>query len=196
MTRVICCRHGQSVANAGAATADPLTIPLTELGRRQAEEVAQQWNDEPGLIVVSPAERARATSAPTIRRFPNVACLEWPIHEFTYLNPSRCAGTTGEQRRAWVEAYWSKADPRFVDGDSAESFEAFIERVEQAIEQLSGLGLDEHRPILLFGHGQFTNAMRWRQMCSDARLDMLRYRAFDLQNPILNCELVELKLDK
>jgi len=58
---------------------DPLTIPPTELGRQQAEDVALQWQQEPALIVVSPAERARATAAPTLRRFPKVPHEEWPI---------------------------------------------------------------------------------------------------------------------
>lgn len=53
--KVFCCRHGQSVANAGAATLDPLLSELTELGHWQAEDLAQRWVDAPSLIVVSPA---------------------------------------------------------------------------------------------------------------------------------------------
>jgi len=194
MTRVICCRHGQSVANAGAATSDPLAIPLTELGRRQAEEVAQQWGGEPGLIVVSPAERAQATAAPTIRRFPEVRHEEWPIHEFTYLSPARCAGTTGEQRRAWVEAYWAKADPAYVDGPGAESFAAFAARVEQAVRSLRDLAFDANQPALLFGHGQFINAMRWRLASPGAAADMLSFRTFDLGNLLAHCAPIHLQM--
>lgn len=192
MTRVICCRHGQSAANAGAATSDPLTIPLTDLGYRQAEDVALQWVQEPGLIVVSPAERARATAAPTLRRFPEVAQEEWPIHEFTYLSPARCAGTTGVQRRAWVEAYWTKADPTFCDGAGAESFADFLVRVHGALSKLSELHFEADRPVLLFGHGQFINAIRWRLADAYRPPDMLHYRAFDLMNPVEHCAPIEI----
>ncbi len=200
MTKVICCRHGQSVANAGAATSDPLAIPLTEQGRRQAEEVALRWEHEPGLIVVSPAERAQATAAPTLRRFPHVPHEEWPIHEFTYLAPSRCAGTTADQRRGWVEAYWAQADATYVDGAGAESFAAFILRVDQAINALYRPNLCANRPALLFGHGQFINAMRWRftQLSDLIRTDgaqqMPAFRAFDLKHPVGNCEPIPLDL--
>ncbi len=194
MTRVICCRHGQSVANAGAATSDPLAIPLTELGLRQAEEVAQQWHGEPGLIVVSPAERARATAAPTIRRFPEAPHEEWPIHEFTYLNRARCVGTTGAQRRTWVEAYWTKADPTFCDGAGAESFLDFLVRVHGALSKLSEVHFED-RPVLLFGHGQFINAVRWRLADACSPQDMLRFRKFDLGNPVEHCAPIEIILE-
>lgn len=73
--KILCCRHGQSVANADAATLDPLSIGLTPLGHQQALALALRWQDVPSLIVVSPAERARATAQPTMGRFPE-ACVE------------------------------------------------------------------------------------------------------------------------
>ena len=50
--RLICVRHGESVANAGAVTTDPLGIRLTEVGRSQASRLAQAWHDPPAFIVV------------------------------------------------------------------------------------------------------------------------------------------------
>lgn len=191
MTRVVCCRHGQSVANAGAATSDPLSIPLTELGRQQAEAVARQWTEVPGLIVVSPAERARATALPTIRRFPAVHVEEWPIQEFTYLAPARCAGTTAEQRGAWVEDYWALADPDRCDGDGAESFNEFLARVDDTIGRLAQLAAQFDLAVLLFGHGQFINAMRWRQSHLRGERSMSSFRDFDLENPVAHCEPLE-----
>lgn len=190
--KVFCCRHGQSVANAGAATLDPLSIELTELGRQQAENLARRWTEAPRLIVVSPAERARATALPTMRRFPAVRVEGWPIQEFTYLAPTRCAGTTAEQRRAWVEAYWGVADPDRCDGEGAESFNEFIARVDNTVARLAQFAGESDRTVLLFGHGQFINAMRWRRSNLGAGQWMSSFRDFDLRNPAAHCEPLEL----
>lgn len=192
MSIIICCRHGQSVANAGAATSDPLSVPLTELGRQQAEEVARQWTEVPGLIVVSPAERARATALPTMRRFPTVRVEEWPIQEFTYLAPARCAGTTAEQRRAWVEDYWALADPDRCDGDGAETFNEFLARVDLAVSRLVQFVERSDQAVLLFGHGQFINAMRWQRTRSVDEQGMVSFRVFDLKHPVEHCEPTDL----
>lgn len=98
-TRISFFRHGESVSNAGAATSDPATIALTLRGRGQAEQIAQSYTARPSLIVVSPFERTRQTAAPLIARFPQVRVEEWPVQEFTYLEPSRCINTTGAERR-------------------------------------------------------------------------------------------------
>lgn len=188
MTRVVCCRHGQSVANAGAATLDPLSIELTELGRQQAERVALLWTEPPSLIVVSPAERARATALPTTRRFPGVHVEEWPIQEFTYLAPVRCAGTTAEQRRVWVEHYWALAAPDRRDGDGAESFNEFLARVDHAVNRLTLCTQRTGCSVLLFGHGQFINAMRWKRSNIGDQRGMSSFRAFDLASPVAHCE--------
>lgn len=193
MTRIICCRHGQSVANAGAATLDPLSIELTELGRQQAEDVALGWVEAPSLIVVSPAERARATALPTIRRFPTVRVEEWPVQEFTYLAPARCAGTTAEHRRAWVENYWALADPEKCDGEGAESFNELLIRVDSTIERLAQFTQRMDGTVLLFGHGQFINAMRWRRLKAVEQRGMHAFRIFDLRNPVAHYHPIDLR---
>ena len=190
--KIFCCRHGQSVANAGAATLDPLSIKLTELGRQQAEDLARRWTEAPSLIVVSPAERARATALPTMRRFPAVRVEEWPIQEFSYLAPARCAGTTADQRRAWVADYWALVDPDRCDGGGAESFNEFLARVDNTVARLDQVAGGSDRTVLLFGHGQFINAMRWRRSRSGGGQGMPSFRDFDLKNPVPHCEPLEL----
>jgi 2,3-bisphosphoglycerate-dependent phosphoglycerate mutase len=66
-------RHGQSETNAGGPSSDPAAVPLTPLGRWQAEQVAAAFAGAPALIVTSPYLRARQTVEPTISRFPAVA---------------------------------------------------------------------------------------------------------------------------
>lgn len=93
--RLVCIRHGESIANAGAATTDPLSIGLTEAGHSQASEFARSWLEPPALFVISPAARAYETAVPVLQRFPRVPVERWPVEEFTYLSPRRCAGTAG-----------------------------------------------------------------------------------------------------
>lgn len=58
----------------------------------------------------------------TVAAFPTAPFETWPIQEFTYLEPARCANTTVAQRKEWVEAYWARSDLAFTDGAGAESF--------------------------------------------------------------------------
>ena len=192
VSRWFCIRHGESSANAGEATEDPLSIPLTERGRHQAEQVAREWRGaEPALIIVSPATRAQETAAPTVARFPVVPVQTWPVQEFTYLAPGRCAGTTVDERREWVKAYWLRADPHHIDGVGAESFAEFIGRVAATRESLAQLSLPAGSKVMLFGHGQFINAFRWLRTGA-AALDMAAFRAFDAQNHVQNGQVLAL----
>lgn len=179
--RVVCIRHGESAANAGAATDDPLLIPLTERGSQQAVQVAQTWEAKPSLIVVSPAVRARETAAPTIARFADVPVELWPIQEFAYLAPGRCAGATVSERRGWVDANWPKVDSEYQDGNGAESFAQFMDRVILTQERLSHLSSVVEATALVFGHGQLINALRWLRTGVRVR-DMTTFRAFDADN--------------
>lgn len=115
-------RHGESAANAGQASPDHASIPLTPKGVEQAHLMSGSFAQAPTLIVASPFVRAHATAMPTVAVFPATPFETWPIHEFTYLEPARCANTTVAQRRDWVRAYWAKEDPAFRDGEGAESF--------------------------------------------------------------------------
>lgn len=63
--RVVCYRHGESAANAGKATDDPASIPLTDIGLRQADAIAREFPQMPDLLVSSPFLRARQTAEST-----------------------------------------------------------------------------------------------------------------------------------
>lgn len=180
-------RHGESTANAGAASKDAASAALTETGWQQARATAARFEFVPDLIVVSAYLRARQTAAPTAERFPAVPVETWPVQEFTYLSPVRCANTTMEQRRPLVDAYWNQADPERVDGPGAESFAQMLERVRSAARHIEALAPAR---IVLFTHGHFMQAWRLlaeKPQASDGA-DMKRYfRAF-LGRPIENCE--------
>jgi len=179
-------RHAESAANAGAATTDPAPIPLTPGGHQQAQAISLAFAAAPDLIICSPFLRVRQTAAPTLARFASTPTATWPVEEFTYLAPARCAHTTGEQRKPWVARYWDASDPLAVDGSGAESFASFMGRVAGALDRLAQLPLAS---VALFGHGQFMQAVRWsiveRPLVIDAAA-MGAFRAFDLAHPIAN----------
>lgn len=150
-------RHGESAANAGEATEDPASIPLTAEGWRQAERIAGKWSESPALIVCSPFLRARQTGEPTRARFPDARTEEWPVQEFTFLETTRCAGTTQAQRMPWVAQYWQNADPAFRDGPGAESFSMLLRRVEATLQRLAA---SREGPVVIFTHQQWIQALR------------------------------------
>ena len=156
--RAVFIRHGQSTGNAGVPCHDLASIELTELGWRQAREVARAWTETPSLIVTSPYLRTRQTAEATIQRFPVVPVEVWPIEEFTYLQPSQWNGTRSSERMPHLERYWTDADPAYCDGEGAESFGALLRRAEAVLARLAALpspGL-----AYVFSHGQFIQAVR------------------------------------
>jgi 2,3-bisphosphoglycerate-dependent phosphoglycerate mutase len=128
VTKVLLVRHGQSVANAGGRTADHDTNPLTELGRAQARDFAGRLPCTPTLFVVSPFLRAQQTAEPLRQQFPDVPVEQWPVQEFTFLDPARHKDTCEEDRQPNVMAYWQRQHPAFIDGFGAESFTQFFDR--------------------------------------------------------------------
>lgn len=183
-------RHGESAANAGQATTDPAEIPLTAAGQDQAEAFARSLAEPPTAIVCSPFRRAKETAAPVASRF-GLPVEVWPIQEFTYLSPARCAGTTVAERRAWVEAYWQAAAPDLVDGPGAESFAQMIDRVRATLGRLRVYPAGSL--VLMVGHGQFMQAMRWWAGEPHRRLPLTgehvqRFRQIDQTNPLGNCQ--------
>jgi probable phosphoglycerate mutase len=189
---VVLIRHGESVANAGAATDNPATIPLTAKGHAQARSAATQFQCEPSLIVCSPFLRTQQTAQPTIERFPQVPVEQWPVYEFTYLEPTRYACTNAAERRPAVQAYWRKGDPHYRDGSSAESFADLLSRIADVLARLE-CQPDGSR-VLLFTHGQWMQALRLHLLlpaASDAE-KMAQFVQFDRTYPIAHTETVRL----
>jgi 2,3-bisphosphoglycerate-dependent phosphoglycerate mutase len=142
-------RHGESLANAGTATADPETIPLTVIGEGQAQEVANAVEIRPDLIVTSPFTRARQTSIPLCRKFPEVRTEIWAVQEYVFVNLRDSPATTAFDRRSLADAFWSRGDP-CEKHPGAESFVEFWGRVttfNQQVGQFSG------KYLVVFTHG-------------------------------------------
>lgn len=187
-------RHAQSCANAGLATTHPTSIPLTDKGQNQARAIAQEIESAPDLIVTSPFLRTLQTAQPTLAKFPDAAHAQWPIQEFTFLSPARCRGTTTAERLPWVQEYWARADPDYNDGDGAESFRAFVERVRDAWKAVQDPALGEF--VLLFSHGQFMSALNWQVLNGWKGVDgelMLEFHRFHREKPVANSAVLEIQ---
>ncbi|WP_413987744.1 histidine phosphatase family protein [Labrys okinawensis] len=180
-------RHGESTANAGLATKDASSIALTDKGWHQAREMAEKFSAAPDLIVVSPYLRARQTAGPTAERFADTPIETWPVQEFTYLSPVRCANTTVEQRRPLVDAYWKACDPSLIDGPGAESFAQMLDRVREAARRIEA---SPARTMAIFTHGHIMQA--WRLLANNPaasdKTDMERFLTAFQARPIENCE--------
>jgi 2,3-bisphosphoglycerate-dependent phosphoglycerate mutase len=191
-------RHGQSLANAGGATRDFKAIPLTELGREQAqifaERFVEQFGGPPSLIVHSPYLRAVDTAKPTITRFRPVPVEIWPIQEFTYLNPATADGLTERERGPLYTGYWERDDPGYCDGGGTESFTHFLNRVRTMLSRLAALPRGER--VVLFTHGYLMQAVRLLVLfpgLTDREM-MSRSRILNDAVPIQNTEILELQI--
>ncbi len=150
-------RHGQSAVNADHATSDHATIPLTELGYLQASELPKKIDTVPDLIMVSPFLRAKETAKPLINVFPKAVFEElFLIHEMNNLAPVYCKKMTPIERKPFIESYWNKFDPDYVDGIVAENFITFRKRVESFVKILEN---KTEKNIIVVGYGRFFQAV-------------------------------------
>jgi broad specificity phosphatase PhoE len=193
MKRIFFIRHGESEANAGMRSSDPALPSLTQFGMKQAQDAAAQFSQEPELIVTSSYIRTKQTARPLIERYPRVVHEEWPVHEFTYLSPSKCPNTTYAERLSLVTSYWERSDPFYRDGVGAESFADFMGRAARALVMLRER---EESVIAVFSHQQFIEALRWiaakgEQISSH---QMREYKAGLSLGAIKNGEIIQIAI--
>jgi probable phosphoglycerate mutase len=158
MTEFWFIRHGESETNAGLPSLADESTPLTPKGMGQAEAVARWLESPPDLFVVSPYLRAQQTASPALIKFPDIPAETWEIQEYTYLSHELYRGTTTRDRRRLSEGYFRDADPDRVIGPGGESFNQFLDRVDDCIERLKSTHANR---VILFGHGWFIRAGLW-----------------------------------
>lgn len=196
--RVTIYRHGQSTANAGEPSESPSATPLTPLGLRQAQLLAEsiELDDVPTLIVTSPYIRTGETAAPMREKFPSAKHEEWPIQEFTYLSPEKHRGTTKGDRYAHAMSFWDMGDPHYKE-PGAESFADFFGRIEALIDRLEEhAAMNPFTEISIFGHGMFMRALMWRLLVNPRSIDaeaMRAFRSFCFAFPVPNTAALPLR---
>lgn len=160
-------------------------IPLTDVGRAQAQALAELLPQNPSEVYVSPFVRAQHTAQAYCERVglrPQVLDV---LREFETIDPNLLQGMTGEQRRPIAEAYWSDADPHKRMGARAETFAEFERRVSAF--HTSALAELPDRTVL-FGHGMWIGLLCWRLVGFSAAdgLGMKTFRRFQLGFPMPN----------
>lgn len=186
---VLWVRHGESEANAGLPTPDAWTTPLTQEGWRQSHAIAAAIRQRPRLIVHSCMTRAKQTCEPTLARWPLTPMEQWPVQEFTFLSGARYVNTTQDEREAGVRGYWERMDPHENDGPGAESFAAFMGRVDDTLARLATIDQSPtDGPVVVFTHGRFLRGvlLRLRECAAAAPLPLehLMRRAYDLMTEV------------
>ena len=177
------------MANVGRWDGEFAEIPLTEVGRKQAGELAAKWDFTPDLIAVSPFLRTQQTAAPTIARFPGVPVETWGIHEFTYWDRGYWGDTTPEDDQKEVLRFWTAADPNHRYGTGAESFADLLSRAETSLKKLEAM--PDGSRTLLFTHGHFMQALRHVLLFPEwsAKQKMENFRDYDERWKVKNTEL-------
>jgi broad specificity phosphatase PhoE len=185
-------RHGESLANAGGITCDHAAIPLTELGWQQARDFAAGFTGSPALFVVSPFQRAQQTAAPMLERFPRVPVEEWPVQEYTYLEPTRYNDLSIHQRKPDVLAFWGRADPAYRDGEGAETFSEFVYRVSNTLQRLRAM--QPNCLTVVFTQGLWMQVARLLVLLPGAgEANIMRtMRRFNDEFPVHNLEAIGL----
>jgi len=189
-------RHGESLANADenfkSDSFGGRSISLSERGEKQAEELLKHFSDAPDLLITSPYVRTKETAKPLTSKYPDIQHEEWPIHEFTYLSRKRCQNTTFLDREPWKDEYWEKSNPEHRDGDGAESFIDFMERVRDTIEKIKKRN---ENFIVLFSHNYTIVAIKYilernpKEITPEVMRDFKKYFK---ENPVPNATKVEL----
>ncbi|MBQ5770978.1 MAG: histidine phosphatase family protein [Clostridia bacterium] len=136
-TRLILVRHGYSITNDLKYFTGNTDIPLTGLGRNQAEKCAEYLKDYPiDFIYSSDLSRAMDTAKPVS------ALLNLPIHPAPALreiNAGKWEGTPfTELEKQFPESYrmW-KENIGLAVCDGGESVQAFSERIMKGITEIA-----------------------------------------------------------
>ncbi len=128
---IVLVRHGQPewVRN-GLAVGDP---PLTELGLKQAENLADRLEGEPfDEILVSPLTRARQTAAPLLKRLGQPEVIAPWLAEIR--DPGWAGSPAEKAEQAYAEMRRQSPDDRWHGLDGGESVRDFVDRIHLGVE--------------------------------------------------------------
>lgn len=197
MKQIYLVRHGQSTSNAGGDAQPNAQIELTELGHQQVAEVAdwleKRLEDKVDGVHFSRFIRTQQTAQPYIDKVgiePNV--IEG-LQEFDYLSFKKTDGTDFATRPQMADEYWLRQDPRLADGEDAESYHDFCERVAGVLEHFKTLPDGNH---VVFTHGLWMSMLIWQilgQPCVN-NSHLQKFRQFELSIRPRNCEVFLLTL--
>ncbi len=196
MKNIYLVRHGESVSNAGGVAVRNAEIPLTELGREQAKEVAT-WllgNVSPiDNIFVSKFIRTHQTASPLLEKQGVTSTVIEGLEEFNYIDFFRIENLSALERRQLSHRYWQTATPDYTDGESAESFNQLQARITNVLNYFEKLPNGNY---VVYTHGLWLSMFLWRLLnfSTDSSLAMQQFRQFEQAIKIKNTEVFLLQL--
>jgi broad specificity phosphatase PhoE len=185
MKKLTFIRHAESVANAGGITMPHDAIPLSDLGRLQARELADALDVTPATVLVSSFIRTHQTAQPYCERFGVRPTVCPHLNEFSVIDPALIDGLDGAQRKPFVKAYWDDPDVHRRIGVNADTFAEFDARVLAFMAAMDDLP----DSTVIFGHGIWFGLLLWRLLgySADDASGMRSFRHFQLGFPMPNC---------
>ncbi len=153
-------RHGETEWSLSGAHTSRTDIPLTDHGRKRAEELRDYLKDTKfAAVFVSPMQRARETCA--IAGFRDVAVVDDGLKEWDY---GVYEGKTTKEIQAQIPG-WSVWKDEIVGGETVEHVG---ERADRVIEQ--ALAAAPHGGnVALFAHAHILRILAARWIGLDAR---------------------------
>ena len=149
-------RHGETEWSLSGAHTSRTDIPLTDHGRKRAEELRDYLNDTTfSKVLTSPMQRAQETCS--IAGFGAQAIIEDGLKEWDYGESE--GKTTKEMRVKYNDPQWSVWTRDLVDG---EVLKHVGERADQVIENALS-GCVDGSKVALFAHAHILRilAARW-----------------------------------
>lgn len=191
-------RHAQSESNAMQAIRPNHAIALTELGHKQASEVAD-WlmthAPTPDKVFVSPHIRTHQTAQPYLDKIGQSASEIEPLREFNYLDYDHIKDLTYPQIITLADEYWARADVDYTDSPATDSFANLIARVKAVRDDFERL---PDGTYVVFTHGMWLGMLMWQLLhgyhgtpCPRV-FDMIKFREFELAIRPKNCEVFAL----
>lgn len=192
MKNIYLIRHAQSYSNAGGHAMPNADIPITELGQRQAEQVADWLIETLGNSIqsvgVSKYIRTQQTAKPLLDKLERKATIIDGLEEFNYLSFANIDDKSLIERRYLADDYWLKFQPDTLDGLDAETFTNFVNRVQQVQAYFETLPEGNH---VVFTHGLWISMLIWRMLGQPTHSNkaMQKFRQFEISIRSKNCEV-------
>jgi probable phosphoglycerate mutase len=179
-TRITAIRHGETAWNVDTRIQGHLDIPLSKVGRRQAERLAEALKDEPiKAIYASDLTRAWETAQYLARALNMEVIKEEGLRERGFGEFEGKTFAEIESQLPEQSLRWRKRDPEFAPV-GGESLLALRSRVLEATERLSAQHPGEL--IAMVGHGGVMDVL-YR---AATRLDIQAPRSWTLGNAAIN----------
>ena len=192
MKKIYLIRHAQSQSNAGQAVRPNHAINLTDVGKTQAQALADWLTDhisEPVTeIFVSQYLRTQQTAQPYLQRTKRTAIVIDELHEFNFLDFDTIKDLSFDDIRVIADDFWQQHSAHRAS-ELTDSFEHFVARVQKVRAYFDAL---PDGTYLVFTHGMWIGMLIWQLLLGDSpRLyNMKKFREFELATRPKNCEVL------